>query len=255
MLLAQGAFAALTYNNGDLILGFRKAGGSSNLEVDLGSITQIKSIAGTGTILSFSQFTAGDITAGVGSAGSGSLNNAIWSVSGAVNLAGQITGAGKNTLWLTSARDSAALSTQTTPWTRGSSTTQGNTVAPVLTVGTGFAAATGNAGSTTAAVIADGANSYHDNITDNGNFNAFGGNIENTLGATFVSSSTQARSDLYEMQPGSGNGTYLGYFELTSAGALSFVAVPEPGLFGVGIAAGLMVLTLVHAHRKSEANS
>ena len=156
---------------------------------------------------------------------------------------------------MTSARDSAALSTQTTPWTRGSSTTQGNTVAPVLTVGTGFAAATGNAGSTTAAVIADGANSYHDNITDNGNFNAFGGNIENTLGATFVSSSTQARSDLYEMQPGSGNGTYLGYFELTSAGALSFVAVPEPGLFGVGIAAGLMVLTLVHAHRKSEANS
>ncbi|NBR84084.1 MAG: hypothetical protein EB141_02005 [Verrucomicrobia bacterium] len=257
MLMAQSAQATLAYSNGDMLLGFRSASGSSNLEVDLGSITQILNIAGTGQILSFSsKFTSADITAGVGTAGSGTLNNAIWSVSAAVNLAGQVSGAAKNTLWLTSARgiNSADINTQTTPWTTGSTTAQGNTVSPVLTIGGGFAAASGNAGSSTAAVIANGANSYADTIGANGDFGTFQGNIENTLGSTFVSGGSVARSDYYSLTP-NGASTYLGYFELSQAGALSFVAVPESGTFAASIGAGLMALALMRAHRKSLAAS
>lgn len=258
MLMAQSAQATLAYSNGDMLLGFRSASGSSNLEVDLGSITQILNIAGTGQSLSFSsKFTSADITAGVGTAGSGTLNNAIWSVSAAVNAAAQISGAAKNTLWLTSARgiNSADINTQTTAWTTGSTTAQGNTVAPVLTVGSGFAAASGTAASpTTAAVIANGANSYADVIGANGDFGTFQGNIENTLGASFTTGGSVARSDFYSLTP-NGASTYLGYFELSQAGSLSFVAVPESGTFAASIGAGLMALALMRAHRKSLAAS
>ena len=155
MLVANGASAGLTYNPGDMILGFRKAGGTSNLEVDLGSVQNILNIAGTGQVLTFNQFTASDITAGVGTAGSGSLNSAIWSVSAATSLGTQVSGVPAKTIWATSARgiNSADINTQTTPWVRQSATLQGNTTSPILTVGSGFAAASGNAGSTTAAEI------------------------------------------------------------------------------------------------------
>jgi hypothetical protein len=252
--MAQSAEAAMSYNNGDMLLGFRKSGQASNLEVNLGSITTITSLLGSGQILSFgNKFTSADITAGVGTAGSGTLNSAIWSVSAAVSAVNQISGAARNTLWLTSARglNSANISTQTTPWSTESITAQGNTVAPVLTVGSGFAAATGTASSpTTAAVIANGANSYADTIGANGDYGAFQGNIENTLGATFTSGGSVARSDFYQLTP-SGASTYLGYFELSQAGALSFVAVPESGTFGASIGAGLLALALMRAHRKS----
>ncbi|MEN9573062.1 MAG: hypothetical protein RL514_917 [Verrucomicrobiota bacterium] len=258
MLMAQSAQATLAYSNGDMLLGFRKDSQSSNLEVNLGSVNQIINILGTGQTLSFSsKFTSGDITAGVGTAGSGSLNSAIWSVSAGINALNQsgIT-APNRTLWLTSGRgvNSADINTQTTPLQRASLSTQGNTVSPLLTIGTGFAAATGNAGSTTAAVVANGANSYADNI-GSGNFGTFDSNIENTLGASFTSGGSVARSDYYQLTPGSGNGTYLGYFELSQGGALSFVAVPESGTFAASIGAGLMALALLRAHRKSLASA
>ena len=259
MLMAQSAQATMAYSNGDMLLGFRKAGQSSNLEVDLGSITQITSILGTGQTLSFSsKFNSADITAGVGTAGSGSLNSAIWSVSAAINAANQVPSTAKNTLWLSSARglNSADINTQTTPWTTQGITSQGNTVTPVLTVGSGFAAATGNAGSTTAAVIANGANSYTDliNVNANGDFGTFQGNIENTLGASFTTGGSVARSDYYSLTP-NGASTFLGYFELSQAGGLSFVAVPESGTFAASIGAGLMALALLRAHRKSLATA
>ncbi len=257
MLVAQSADAAMTYANGDLLLGFRKDAATSNLEVNLGSINQIKNIAGTGQVLDFStKFTSADILAGVGTVGAGSLNNAIWSVSGSINALNQngIT-AGTRSVWLTSARgiNSADVNTQTTPWTRAAS--QGSISSAVLTVGGGFAAANGNAGSTTAAVIANGANSYHDNIGDGGDFATFQGNIENTLSGTFTTGGTAARSDLYELQQGAGNGTFLGYFELGTTGALTFVAVPEASSYATAFGAALMALALMRAHRKSEAHN
>ena len=259
MLMAQSAQAALTYSNGDLILGIRGSTGTSNLEVDLGSINNILNIAGTGQILTFgTKFTAADITAGVGTAGSGSLNSAIWSVSAAINAVNQngITAPSK-TLWLSSARglNSSDVSTQTAPWTRGSSTVQGNTAASVLSVGSGFLSGSATAASpNTAAIVADGANSYHDNIVS-GDFGNFQGNIENTLAANFTTAGFHSASDLYQMTPGSGNGTYLGHFELGTGGALSFVAVPESGTFAASVAAGFMMLALMRAHRKSLAHS
>jgi len=80
------------------------------------------------------------------------------------------------------------------------------------------------------AVVESDANagSYHSFVKDGGNYNGkFQANVENNTGITF---SGVSRSDFYELQPGSGAGQYLGYFELSSAGSMQFVpvsAVPE----------------------------
>jgi hypothetical protein len=58
--------------------------------------------------------------------------------------------------------------------------------------------------------------------------------VENTTPADFDSAGSPSRSDLYELQPGSGPGTYLGYFELGPDGAMTFngpaLTFPTPNL-------------------------
>ena len=248
-LASDTAFAGpFTYAVQDLMLCFRKTGGTSDLEVNLGQASKFYN-ATPGSSFTVTNFTAAQLTAAFGS----SYANVSWSVAGAMNVAGD-PNAPRNTLWVSAPRTDTA--TQSTPWEPRSITAQGNTVAPVLTVGSGFASASGTAASpTTAAVIANGANSYADNIGSNGDFGQFQGNIENTLASTFVSGGSVARSDFYQLTPNAANATYLGYFELSQAGALSFVAVPESGTYAAALGAGLMAFALFRAHRKSLAHS
>lgn len=257
MLVVQSAMASLTYSRGDMILGFRSAPGDGDLEVNLGSVTQITSILGSGQTLSFTnKFTSSNLAASVGT-----LNNTSWSVSAAVNAANVISGVARNTLWLTSARglNSADVNTQTTPWYSGSMVAQGNTVSPVLTIG--YNAATYSSSvlaspnnTATAVVVPDGNQlSYHAYIGDQGDFGTAQGNIENTLGASFTTGGMAARSDFYHLTPDSSgtNTTYLGFFELNQAGALSFVSVPESGTFAASLCVGLPVFAFWCAWRKN----
>jgi hypothetical protein len=48
--------------------------------------------------------------------------------------------------------------------------------------------------------------------------------VENTTPSGFNLLGTPSRSDFYELQPGSGPVTYLGYFELGTDGSLTFYA-------------------------------
>ena len=71
------------------------------------------------------------------------------------------------------------------------------------------------------------------------------GPIEN-VGAT--------RSDFYEIQPGTGDATFVGYFDLFSNGAMSFTAAPEPGSW-VLLAAGGLGLFAWNQRRRSASRS
>ena len=82
-----------------------------------------------------------------------------------------------------------------------------------------------------------GGNSYTIGV-GTGNFGTFQGSVENTTPGGFAASGGVLRSDLYSLTPGTGAGTYLGFFELHGNGSMSFTAVPEPStctLLGFGL--------------------
>jgi hypothetical protein len=73
--------------------------------------------------------------------------------------------------------------------------------------------------------------SYHSALDPLGggdnNFGGFAGNPENTTANNFTTAGTVARSDFYWIPPtGAGAVKYLGYFELNTNGAMTYVAYP-----------------------------
>jgi len=92
--------------------------------------------------------------------------------------------------------------------------------------------------------------SYKLGIGPAGNFSGtFSGNAENTTPSGFASLGQPIRSDLYELQPGSGQGNYLGYFQLNTDGSMFFSAVPEPSSTAL-MAAGFGLLTWIQRQRR-----
>ena len=76
--------------------------------------------------------------------------------------------------------------------------------------------------------------SYHDALTGSygSDFDGkFQGNPENTTANNFTTKATVARSDFYQLTPSGGPGTpagkWLGYFELNTNGAMTYVAYPS----------------------------
>jgi hypothetical protein len=150
-----------------------------------------------------------------------------------------------NTLFVTRARTS--LNQQTIPWVAASSPVQNGTIGQMVTIPPGALDELNLAiysQSTPTAVVEEGnsVNPANLNYTDGlsyqdalaGSYGAnfdgkFQGNPENTTPSTFITSGKVVRSDFYQMIPtGSLNvhGTWLGYFELNTNGAMTFVAKP-----------------------------
>ena len=158
-----------------------------------------------------------------------------------------------STLWVTAARDPLNLNTQTSPWVSKSSFSQAGASTKITGIRAG-AANVGTALSSSSATVVDGnAQSYHTFVTDNGNLGgSFQGNIENGTGASF---SGHSRSDLYELSPATGNppGTYLGYFDLSSTGVMTFVPVPESSTYGIMAGAGLLLALVRRQFRRQNA--
>lgn len=210
----------LTYSTRDLMLGFRKVGGTSNLEVNLGQASLYYG-ATPGSTFAITGFSASQLTAAFGA----SYANVNWSVSGGMNAAGDAN-APRNTLWLTAPRLDPNV--QSTPWSTASTTTQGNTVSPVLSIGINAAnysssIAPGANNTATVVLVPDGnAQSYHSFIGDNGDFGGFQGSIENLTPTPFTGAAF-TRSDLYQLKP-LGTPTLLGYFDLFADGTMTFTA-------------------------------
>ena len=215
VLWSLNASAQFSYNNSDLLLGFRTPGGTSDLLVDIGSVS-LYTGATTPITISGNYYTSSQLTdAGL------NLNNLYFAVFGDVSPGYPATYGPYNTLWV------AQTSTQL-----------GFSRSRIESIGAGgnFLGATTSPGAdntATAIVTSDsfsqsGDNSYAAGMGPNGNFQGnFGSNnnIENNTPLSFTSGSII--SDLYEMRPNQ-DGLLLGQFVLTSDGALTFNPVPEP---------------------------
>lgn len=229
-IAAGGAMAeTLTnYTSGDVLVCFRNGG--NDMVVDAGPITSFLSAA-TNQVIPISQYTGNQLSV-VGT------NGTTWSA---------FTWLSDNTLFVT--RPRATPGTQTAPWQAKSSSLQHNTALRMGTIPAGASDSFGEglySQSTSQSVLepdsSNGNNdyptgdSYHDAISGayGSDFNGtFQGNPENTTtndvsdpSQSFTGAGQVQRSDFYQMTPtaGVGNGTYLGYFELNTNGALNFVA-------------------------------
>jgi hypothetical protein len=242
--VAQDVSAQTTYTGRDLILGLRTTGGANDLEVNVG---QASLYYGASSSFLVPGVTAADINATFGN-----FNNVLWSVGGAVRTGdGGDTAIPVSTLWVTRARTD--VNSQSTPWIRQSSGALAPSATKIASVGANYGGQTPTANSPTAAVIPDGsAQSYH-TFVGTGNYGgSFQGNVENLTPASFSSGSSV--SDLYEIRPGSGASTYLGYFSFAGGtDQLTFVPVPEASTYGLIAGAGLLILSLRHQFRRNQA--
>lgn len=243
--LFQSVQAQFVDNSRDLILTFRKTGedGSGDVapidfEVDIGQAS-IYYNATPGSIIPITAYSAGQLSTVFDN-----IDDLTWSVSGCVAPTGDNGDPSKppRTLWLTDPWNGTSAPPA---WARQSTYTQG----PV----------SGHIGS-----IMSQANSYaagiaHDSVTNTptavtiptssgfeaggylgpyGNFaGSFEGDVENTTSGIFIYyAPAPSESDFYELQPGSGTGTYLGNFQLAEDGSMTFnaastvVTYPAPTL-------------------------
>jgi hypothetical protein len=225
--VAAGGVWAGTITNfttGDVLVCFQKGG--VDMVVDAGPVSTFTG-ATHNQVIPITQYTGAQL-AQVGT------NSVSWSA-----FAWQ----SDNTLFVTRARSS--ISQQSTPWPAASSPAQSGVVGQMQAIPPGALDELNLAiysQSTSTAVVEEGSSTANPNYTDGisyqdalvGSYGSdfdgkFTGNPENTTPSAFITSGKVVRSDFYQMTPtGSQNvkGTWLGYFELSTNGAMSFVAKP-----------------------------
>jgi hypothetical protein len=220
--------ASFNYTPADLILGFRLSG-RPDAVIDIGQASIYDAVP-AGQTIPVTNLPTG-LTTLLNTAFS-SLDGVSWSVTGTERAAGTYP---LQTIWATAAR--ANTNVQSTPWPRQGQFAQGGPASQIAAIGANAAtyssAHPGSASNTVSGLLipfTDG-NSYTKAIQDpnnpsNGDIGGyFYGNVENTTPFDFVEGPDgPSVSDLYELQPGSGPGTYVGYFSFTPDGNVTFTA-------------------------------
>src|ERR1017187_13384 len=241
---ASGVWAGTltNYAVGDVLVCFRKGG--NDMVVDAGAITTLSN-ATPNQRISITGYTGTQLAA-VGT------NGVSWSA---------FTWLSNNTLFVTKARTS--LNDQTTPWLAQRSSVQSGTALLMATIPPGALDELNllvYPVSTPTAVVEEDSSagnpnytdglSYHDALTGSygGQFNGnFAGNPENTTMNNFTTSGKVVRSDFYQMTPTSDYalGKWLGYFELSTNGAMTYVAYPSttPVMASITRAGNLTTIT------------
>ena len=245
------ARAALTYSDGDLLLGFRLSTGNHDaFLINLGSASQFTGLAPGATLTFGSISTYGaDLTAQFG-AGWNTRSDLYWGVFGADS-------AGLVTIYASKAR--TVVGTQATAWPTASQSVRNLTQAGIVTVENAFINAsttlgTTTTGSSTTVSTADAGfqtgaagGRYYSAVATNPDFSTSsvlgGAGIEGSFSGTKV-------LDLFAINSTSGTSTpALGRFTINGSGVVSFV--PEPStymLFGI---AG--VILIAYARRRKAA--
>ena len=224
VMAGELAAAPFAYTGRDLLLGFRQPDSVSEMVVNLGHASNYFK-ATPGSLITIKQFTPTQLQTAFST-----LNGLLWSVSGTTRLGdGGDPSIPDTTLWMTRAR--TAVATQSAPWLRKSTFSQGGAANKVNELGVNTTLLSDSTpanpilNTVTAVIEPTGeSRSYGLVIGSQGNFlGNFQGNVENNTGSTF---NAPVRSDLYELRPGTGNlpGLYLGYFELRPDGTMAFQA-------------------------------
>ena len=241
-LCAVKGAAQINYQNGDLLAGFRTAGGNTDVIVDLGPISNFQqpNIAP----ISFS-----GVSSALTSALGGVSGTLYWSVFGVNDTTlnpsnGSVSQADANTLWTTLPRSNPATKTGT-PFVGGLSASQGLVAGDIETIASSTSSASGSPVTAISAGIVSVNNTtgfgYSPSIGTTvggnlGNFNGdWGYNIENIGSGT---------SDLYQSDPGNSftkKAAYLGNFSLDPSGNFTYNAVPEPATWAM-VGTGAMSL-------------
>jgi len=268
LALAGGAVTAtagtVTASVDDLILGFANSSGtgaSTNLEIDLGSVSNFYNVSGT---VQLSGLVAADLASTYGSNWN-TLNTLTWGVAGSTGGSAQTLpntlNIPKDTLWGTKAE--SALGVQSTPWTTGvnfnvQQLSANKIVNLYASVPTGLNGATATANSATAALI-NGSNLGSWNSEIGTSAAAFAFFNPSNLFTNGVTGTFGEVSDLYQVEPGTGTANpavYLGSFGLSPQGELFYSgtalgaasSVPEPSTYA-GLA-GLVTLGFVALRRR-----
>ncbi|HEX7654501.1 MAG TPA: hypothetical protein VF607_13420 [Verrucomicrobiae bacterium] len=230
VLLASSAFGAVMAGNlnsyvsggGDVLICFRKSAG--DMVVDAGNISTFTGLT-VNQRYPISSYTGTQLSQ-VGT------NSLAWSA---------FTWKSDSTLYVTKPRPSAAVGVQTTPWSPQTAANQNQTIYRMAKVVAGAQDEASYTGfSTASAVITEDSSignpnfinglSYRDAIFGSGStanfFTTFQGVPENVTPSTFITSGKVQRSDFYQLTPATGSATWLGYFELSTNGSLSYVAYP-----------------------------
>ena len=240
-----------TYHNGDLLVAFRKPGSSYDLIVDLGSASLYQQAKWDGGV----PFNIAGVNSTLLDSVFGNMDGIYWSVFGYVNTSGSSLGA-KNTIWVTDPRSDRTM--QNDPNPSSSFNGQGLVISKMGAIVDGFASGTVLADQiievSNALNIGGDPVSYTIGV---GTYSDFRGTwapgVENLTPSDFASGSTPLGSDLFQQTPGVANvGTYLGDFELSNDGILSYNPVPEPStwaMFGSGM------LMLVSGLRRKQASN
>ena len=240
-------------NSTDVMLCFRKVqrnGGTSgayDYEINIGRASRFYTATG-GSSFAITQFTAGQLNSIFDD-----LNNTSWSVAGA-SPDGDGT-APAETLWVTKKRTN--LSVQSTPPTRKGFANHQAARTYIDSVGDNAVQYSGlpttpadgtNNTVTTVRIPEGSGQNYSTFVGSTGTFPpGFWSDVENTTPSDFTTAGLPSRVDLYELRVGSGPGTYLGYFDLSPAGTVTFTAPsvtpPAPTITSITSSGGTNVIS------------
>ena len=259
-LTPDSARAAIVYNDGDLILGFRATGGqgaSTDYLLNLGSAA---SIIGSAVPINFNIGSiGGDLTTLFGSWST--RGDVFWSVSGVQKIAGN--GFANNTMFATRSDTAVApLGTATTtPWTRPSSFGAGTPAGKIQSMSQKYGVGTtGNVAGTDQIESASISGALIQPVSQSNSFASFQPFGINTSGASaysyfvdangiegnFAGGASASVLDLYQLTPAAGSlpAVFNGNFSINDGGAVMFTpsgfVVPEPStvaslLVGAGL--------------------
>jgi hypothetical protein len=239
VLCAVSASAQFSYQNGNMIAAFGKAGASPDVIVNLGSISGFQN----GGLPAFSFDLSNVITNTFGG-----VDGVYWSVLGVNKTTGSydhsVTQTDKNTVWSTVGR-ADPLVINAFPAVIGSSAVQANAVGDIRAIGLLTTPNQANGGiidfspGIETVAKADGLYSYF--MTD-ASFNGTG-NLGGALGYNVLNTGV-GTSDLFQSNPGdpfANTQIYLGAFSLSSAGVFTFAPVPEPSTYAM-MGSGMLAL-------------
>jgi len=251
VLCGTSAMAQITYNNGDMLAGFRN-GGSTELIVDLGSIANFQAGLSGGTYNAAFAGVSAAITSTFGS-----TTGVYWSVFGANDTTlnpnnGAVIQPDPNSVWTTLARSNPNNQTAA-PHVGGNSLSQALTVGTIGSIGGIASSVTPGVVTLSAGIAAVNTSlgGYQANMAD-----PFAGNLGGNW-AYNIEHFGAGTSDLYQSNPGNQyvqKGVYLGNFALDSSGVLTFTSVPEPSTWAMIGTGAMSLLAFRRSNRKQTVN-